>query len=106
MNLDRGLLVPVGNTTALHVIRRDLYLDLVPGKNPDAVHAHLSGTHSEDGVPVFQFDAKHRIRQRFDDRALYGERIFLRLTQVPSPCCGTASTDHSVAVRVVSWDTP
>jgi hypothetical protein len=56
------------------------------------VHTHFSGAVREHGVPVLQLDAKHRVGQRFNDRAFNGERIFFRLTQVPSPCCGTART--------------
>ena len=36
------LFVAVGDATAGHVVRRNLHLNLVTGKNADAVHAHLS----------------------------------------------------------------
>jgi hypothetical protein len=40
--LELELFVAVGDATAGHVVRSDLYLDLVPGKDANAVHAHLS----------------------------------------------------------------
>jgi hypothetical protein len=39
--LELELFVAVGDATAGHVIRSDLYLDLVARKDADAVHAHL-----------------------------------------------------------------
>ena len=81
----RELAVAISDAAASHVVGRDLYLDLVAGKDTDAVHAHFSRTVSEDGVPVLQLDTKHGVRQWLDDGSLYGKRIFLRLTQVLSP---------------------
>ena len=40
--LELELFVAVGDATAGHVVRSDLHLDLVPGKDANAVHAHLS----------------------------------------------------------------
>ncbi len=51
-SLERELFVAIGDASASHVVGRDLYLDLVAGKNTNAVHAHLSRTVREDGVAV------------------------------------------------------
>jgi len=59
---ERELFVPVGDASTGHVIGRDLHLDLVAGKNSDAVHAHLSRTVGEDGVTVLQLHAEHGVR--------------------------------------------
>ena len=40
--LELELFVAVGDATAGHVIRSDLHLDLVAGKDANTVHAHLS----------------------------------------------------------------
>jgi hypothetical protein len=39
--LELELFVAVGDATAGHVVRRNLNLDLVAGKDADAVHAHF-----------------------------------------------------------------
>jgi hypothetical protein len=86
----RELAVAISDAAASHVVGRDLNLDLVTGEDADAVHAHFPRTVCEDGVPVLQLDTEHGVRQWLDDGSLYGERIFLRLTQVLSPCIFTA----------------
>ena len=40
--LELELFVAVGDAPAGHVVGSDLHLDLVPGKDANAVHAHLS----------------------------------------------------------------
>lgn len=40
--LELELFVAVGDSSAGHVIRSDFYLDLVAGKDANAVHSHLS----------------------------------------------------------------
>ena len=90
-SLERELFVAVGDATASHVVGRDLNLDLVPGQDANAVHAHLSRTVGEYGVTVLQFDAEHGVGKWLDDGTLYGERVFLWLTQVLSPYCDTAA---------------
>ena len=89
--LERELFVAIGDAPASHVVGRDLNLDLVAGEDANAVHAHLARTVSEDGVTVLQLDAEHGVGKWLDDGTLYGERVFLWLTQVLSPCCGTAT---------------
>ena len=89
--LERELFVAVGDATASHVVGRDLNLDLVTRQDTNAVHAHLARAVSENGVTVLQLDAEHGVGKWLDDGTLYGERVFLWLTQVLSPCCGTAT---------------
>src|SRR5487761_1969726 len=88
--LGTELLVAVGDASTGHVVGRDLDLDLVPGQDADAVHAHLPRTVGEDGVPVLELHAEHGVGKRLDDGPLDGERVFLWLTQFLSPCYGTA----------------
>src|SRR6478736_8378375 len=43
--------VPVGDPTAVEVVRAELHLDLVPGEDADVVLSHLPGDRREDVVP-------------------------------------------------------
>src|ERR1700746_1207960 len=45
-----SLPVPVGDSTAVQVVRAQLHLDLVPGEDADVVLAHLPGDGRENGV--------------------------------------------------------
>ena len=40
--------VPVGDSTAVEVVRAELHLDLVPGEDADVVLAHLPGDRGEN----------------------------------------------------------
>ena len=75
------LAVAVGDTASGEVVGGELNLDLVAGQNTDVVHTHLPRDVSEHLVPVLELDAKHRVRQRLDDRAFEHDRIFVRLGQ-------------------------
>src|SRR5690242_16391126 len=79
------LLVAIGDATSGEVVRRELDLHLVARSDADVVHAHLPGYVSEHLVPVFQLDAKHGVRQRFDNRAFDQNRVVLGLGQRASP---------------------
>jgi len=61
ISLRTELFVAVGDAAASHVVRRDLYLDLVTGQNTDAVHAHFAGAVGEHGVTVLEFHTEHGI---------------------------------------------
>lgn len=50
--LNSCLLVAVGDATSFEVVRGELYLDAIAGKNPDVMHAHLAGDMSQDFVAV------------------------------------------------------
>src|SRR3954466_3606111 len=47
-------LVAIGDPSATEVVRRQLNLDAVTGKDPDVVHAHLSGDVGQHGVAVVE----------------------------------------------------
>jgi hypothetical protein len=79
------LLVAIGDPTSAEVVGRDLHLDTVAGEDADPVHAHLPGAVGEDGVAVLQLDTEHGIGERFSDRPLKHDRIFLGLGQVDPP---------------------
>ena len=45
------------------------------------MHPHLSGDVGQHLVAVFEFDSKHRIRERFDNRSFEHDRVFFGLRQ-------------------------
>src|SRR5438046_6894888 len=53
--------VPINHTTSGQVVRRQLYANPVPGKDPDVVHPHLPGDVGEHLVPVLQLNPEHGI---------------------------------------------
>ena len=70
--------VPVGDSTAVQVVRAELDLDLVAREDPDVVLPHLPGDGREHGVasPV-ELHPEHRARERFDDLAFDLDLLFL-----------------------------
>ena len=46
------------------------------------MHTHLPGYMRQHFVAIFEFDTKHRVGQRFNNRSLQDNRIFLWLWQV------------------------
>src|SRR6266536_1658229 len=73
-----GLLaMPVGDPTAVQVVRAELHLDLVPRQDADVVLAHLPGDGREDGVAGLELHPEHRARERLDDLALNLDLLFL-----------------------------
>jgi hypothetical protein len=71
-------LVPICNTASGEVVWGEFHLHLVAWKNADVVHSHLPGDVRKNLVPIFQFDTKHRVRKRLDDRSFEDDRIFFR----------------------------
>ena len=73
-----SLPVPVGDPTAVEVVRAELDLDLVTGEDPDVVLPHLPGDGREHGVttPV-ELHPEHRARERLDDLTLDLDLLFL-----------------------------
>src|SRR6266542_6274641 len=59
-------LEPVRDPAARQVVGGELHLDLVPGQDPDEVHAHLAGHVREHLVSILQLHAEHGIRKRLD----------------------------------------
>src|SRR6185437_9551213 len=72
-----ALPVPVGDSTAVEVVRTELDLDLVARKDADVVLAHLPGDRGEDGVASFELHPEHRARERLDDLAFHLDLLFL-----------------------------
>src|SRR5581483_9143127 len=57
-------LVPVGDATTAQVVRSELDLHTIAGKDADVVHAHLPRDVREHLVPVLELDTEHGVRQR------------------------------------------
>src|SRR5256885_3169001 len=72
----------VGDSTASEVVRRQLHLHLVAGKDADVVLSHLPGDLRQHLVPVVQLDAEHRARKGLGDLAFDLDLVFL-LRQLP-----------------------
>src|SRR6185437_5598449 len=72
------LLEAEGDTAFGEVVGRHLDIDLVAGKDANAVLAHLARGMCEHLVVVVELDAKHRVRQQLRDRAGEFYEIFLR----------------------------
>jgi hypothetical protein len=76
-----GLLVSVGDPASAEVVRGEFHLNLVARQNSDVVHPHFSGDVGQHLVAIIEFDPKHRVRERFDNRSFEDDRVFLRLRQ-------------------------
>ena len=61
--------VPIRNATAGEIVGGELDLDLVAGKNPDVVLAHLPRDRRQHIVPPVDPDPEHCARERLDDLA-------------------------------------
>src|SRR5690242_18863847 len=74
------LLVAVGDSSAIKVVRRQLDLDPVPRQDADVVAPHLARDMAEHLVPVVELDLEHRVREGLDHLALHLDLLFLRQT--------------------------
>ena len=72
------LAVSVGDSSAGQIVRGELDDNPVSGKNTDVVLPHLAGKMAKHVIATFEFDGKHRIRQRRDDRSINGNRVRVR----------------------------
>jgi len=69
--MDSPLLpVAVDDATAREVVRRQLDLDAIAGKDPDPVAPHLPGRVAERLVTVVERDLEEAVAERLDDFAL------------------------------------
>jgi hypothetical protein len=100
------LLVSIGDPTSGEVVRGQFDLDFVSRKDPDVMHAHLSGDVGQHFVAVFELDAKHRIRERLYDRSLEQNRVFLRLRQKILLGSVLVRVDTNVATQDLARSTP
>src|SRR5881396_569827 len=85
--------IPVRNSAARKVVRRQLHFHLVAGKNPDVVLPHLPRDRRENRVAAVELDAEHRARQGFSDLALDLDFVLL-LGQIPSMSNLCAKNTH------------
>jgi hypothetical protein len=69
--------MPVGDSTAVEVVRAQFDLDLVAREDPDVVLPHLPGDGREHGMAPVQLHPEHRARERFDDLAFNLDLLFL-----------------------------
>ena len=69
--------VPVGDPTAVEVVRAQLDLDLVAREDPDVVLPHLPGDGREHRVTTVELHPEHRAREGFDDLAFNLDLLFL-----------------------------
>jgi len=73
----RVLLESISDSAAGEVVRRQLDTDTIAGEDADEVHPQLAADVRKDLVLVFEFNPKHGVRQRLDDRSLDLDSIFL-----------------------------
>src|SRR3954451_7518861 len=69
--------VPVGDPTAVQVVRAQLHLHLVPREDADVVLSHLSGDGGEHVMSGVELHPEHCARERFDDLAFDLDLLFL-----------------------------
>ena len=62
-NYRNDLLVAVGDASSGEIIRSELDLDFVTGKNTDVVAPHLSGDMAQDIVTILELDPEHGVRE-------------------------------------------
>ncbi len=74
--------IPVCNSAAGEVVRRQLHLHFVAGKNPDVVLPHLPRDRRENVVTAFHLDTEHGARQGLGDLAFNLDLVLL-LGQIP-----------------------
>ena len=77
-NVSPILFIPIHNPAARQIVRRKLDGDLVSRKNSNEVLSHFSRDVRQHLVLVFQLDAKHRVRQRFDHSSDDFNGVFFR----------------------------
>jgi hypothetical protein len=72
-----SLPVPENDATPGEVVRGDFNLDAITRKDPDAMHAHLSGAMGQHVMPVLELHLEHCIWQRLDHGPLERDALFL-----------------------------
>ncbi len=60
-------LVPVGDPSAVEVVRRDFDADPIALEDPNPEPAHLAGDRGEDRVAVLELHAEITVAQNLDD---------------------------------------
>jgi hypothetical protein len=76
-----GLLsFPINDSASGEVVRGELDFDLVARKNLDVMHPHFARDMRQHFVAVVQLNTEHSVRERFQNRAGYLDRILFRHT--------------------------
>jgi len=70
-------LSPVYNTSPTQVVRGNLQLYLIARQNTNKVHPHFAANVREHHMTIFQANPEHGVGQRFFNRALNLNYIFL-----------------------------
>lgn len=73
-----SLFEPIRDTSAGEIIRRQFDRHLIARQNSDEMHAHFSGNMRENLVTIIQLHSEHCIGERFSNRPLNLDDIFLR----------------------------
>jgi hypothetical protein len=66
----------IGDPAARKIVRRELDVDVVAGRDADAETAQPSGETRQDRVAVLELDLERRAGKRLDDAAYEAQRIF------------------------------
>jgi hypothetical protein len=66
----------VGDAPARQIVRRELDVDVVTGRDADAEAAQTPGQAGEDRVAVLELDLERRAGEGFDDAADQAQRVF------------------------------
>jgi hypothetical protein len=74
--LQTASFITVHNSSAIQVVRRKLNRHFVSRKDADEILAHFSGNVGQDLVLVFELHFEHGIRERFNYRCHYLNRVF------------------------------
>src|SRR5438067_13117853 len=96
--------VPIGDPTAVQVVRAELDLHLVARQDADVVLAHLPGDGCQDGMTGLELHPEHRARERLDDLALNLDLLFLGRHFLSTLCClekGLFAHSKAVARRTI-----
>ena len=83
-------LVAVGNPAAREVVAGHFDLDFIAHYNADIIPPHLAGQVRQQDMTVFELNPESRVRQGFNDFAVYRKGFFFRHTV--HPCA--ANGDH------------
>src|SRR5262245_66594060 len=69
--------MPVGDPTAVQVVRAQLHLDLVARQDANVVLSHLPGDGCEHRMAAVDLNPEHRARQGLDDLSFDLDLLFL-----------------------------
>jgi hypothetical protein len=105
-------LTAIGDPPAGQIVRRELDVDVVAGRDADAEAAQTAREAREDRVAVLELDLERRAGKRFDDAADQAQRVFfddggqglaalLAAAALPSARWGNGNSLRGCGVRLV-----